>query len=182
VIANPVPRPDGRHPAVRRHYQTLRRRLRNPVCIALMVASAIAFAPPAARAARLQLIVRPICEGAPEALPGSAAIAAAAATIAISEAGRAATTIRDRRFAQNDGAGADTEIAPDQVQKYIAVYKDMQRDRGLTVEQAAAKEGLTLSAFRELERKIERDEPTREHVRAELQSAAAAAPTPVTAK
>ncbi|MBF6559326.1 MAG: hypothetical protein IVW56_03465 [Candidatus Binataceae bacterium] len=153
--------------------------VRITVCTALMVAGAIAPAPPAARAAKLQLIVRPIREGA---LPGSPAIAAAAPSIAISETDRAVTTIRDRRFAQNDDSGADTDIAPDQVQKYIAVYKDMQRDRGLTVEQAASREGLTLSAFRALERKIERDEPTREHVRAELQSAAAAAPTPVTAK
>jgi hypothetical protein len=45
----------------------------------------------------------------------------------------------------------------------------MQRDRNLTVETAAAKEGLSVAQFRALERKIERDDATREHVRTELQ-------------
>ena len=186
MIANSVPRPCGRHPTVRTLRQSLRRMVRNTVCTALMVAGAIALAPLAARAASLQFIIRPICRpicnGAPAAIPGSSATVAAAGKIASSNVVRAASALRDRRFAQDDDSGADTDIAPDQVQKYIAVYKDMQRDRGLTVEQAAAKEGLTLSAFRDLEQKIERDEPTRDHVRAELQSAAAIAPTPVTAK
>ena len=71
---------------------------------------------------------------------------------------------------------ADSEVAPDQVEKYIAVYKDMQRDRSLTVETAAAKEGLTVAEFRELEDKIGRDDAAREHVRTELQGAAAEKP------
>ncbi len=53
----------------------------------------------------------------------------------------------------------------------------MQQDRGLTVESAAAKESLSLSQFRKLEQKIERDEVAREHVRIELQKAATASPT-----
>jgi hypothetical protein len=45
----------------------------------------------------------------------------------------------------------------------------------LTVEQAAAKEGLSLTAFRNLEQKVERDDAAREHVRDELQKSAAQA-------
>ena len=86
------------------------------------------------------------------------------------------------RLAQDDDTGSDTEIPPDQVQKYIAVYKDMQHDRSLSVEQAAGKEGMSISEFRGLEQKIERDEPTREHVRDELESEAPAQVTPVPAK
>jgi hypothetical protein len=53
----------------------------------------------------------------------------------------------------------------------------MQRDRGLTVESAAAKESLSISQFRQLEQKIERDDIAREHVRTELQAAATASPS-----
>ncbi len=63
-------------------------------------------------------------------------------------------------------------MSSDQLQKYVAVYREMHNDRGLTVENAAAKESLTLSQFRELEQKIERDDVAREQVRRELQAAA----------
>jgi hypothetical protein len=75
------------------------------------------------------------------------------------------------RLAEDAEDENDTKVPPDQVEKYVAVYKDMQRDRGLTIDKAAAKEGLTVSNFRDLEQKIERDEPAREHVRTELQAA-----------
>ena len=77
---------------------------------------------------------------------------------------------------QDDDEGANSDVPSDQVEKYVAVYKDMQRDRSLTVETAAAKEGLTIAEFRELERKIGRDDAAREHVRTELQAAAASKP------
>jgi len=80
------------------------------------------------------------------------------------------------RFVQDSDEDADSEVPPDQVEKYVAVYKDMQRNRSLTVETAAAKEGLTVAEFRELERKVGRDETAREHVRTELQAGAAETP------
>jgi hypothetical protein len=84
------------------------------------------------------------------------------------------------RLAQND-EGDTSEVAPGQVEKYVAVYRAMQRDHGLTVEQAALQQGLTLQAFRQLENRIERDEAAREQARRQLQAAAAnesASPTP----
>jgi hypothetical protein len=69
----------------------------------------------------------------------------------------------------------EKEVPPADVEKYIDTYKAMQKDRGLTVEQAAAKQGLTLSQFRSLEDKIERDDTLREHVRKALQAPGAKA-------
>ena len=77
---------------------------------------------------------------------------------------------------QDSDEDTDSEVPSDQVEKYVAVYKDMQRNRSLTVETAAAKEGLSIAEFRELERKIGRDDAAREHVRTELQAAAAEKP------
>jgi hypothetical protein len=72
----------------------------------------------------------------------------------------------------------EKEVPPADVEKYINTYKAMQKDRGLTVEQAAGKQGLTLSQFRSLEDKIERDDTLREHVRKALQAPGAkASPT-----
>ena len=70
----------------------------------------------------------------------------------------------------------DNEVPPDQIEKYVAVYRDMQRDRSLTVESAAAKEGLTVSQFRQLEQKVEHDDAALERARSELQAAANQSP------
>lgn len=75
------------------------------------------------------------------------------------------------RLVQDSDDDADSEVPPDQVEKYVSVYRDMQRNRSLTVDAAAAKEGLTVAEFRSLEQKIERDDMAREHVRSELQAA-----------
>src|SRR5689334_18964885 len=40
---------------------------------------------------------------------------------------------------QNDGADQN-EISTDQIEKYVSVYKAMQRNRSLTVDQAAAQQ------------------------------------------
>ncbi len=80
------------------------------------------------------------------------------------------------RIAQDMGDD-EKEVPPADVEKYIDTYKAMQKDRGLTVEQAAAKQGLTLSQFRSLEDKIERDDTLREHVRKALQPPGAKATT-----
>lgn len=81
---------------------------------------------------------------------------------------------RGLTLAQDDDSD-ESELPPAELEKYVAIYRDMQKDRSLTVEQAAAKEGLSLSAFRDLEGKVERDDAAREHVRDELQQSAAEA-------
>jgi hypothetical protein len=83
------------------------------------------------------------------------------------------------RLAQDSDSDSDEDngVSSEQVEKYVAVYRDMQRNRSLTVETAAAKEGLSLSEFRQLEEKIERDDDSRERARTELQAAAAPSPS-----
>lgn len=71
--------------------------------------------------------------------------------------------------AQNDND--EEEVPPGQVDKYIGVYEAMQKDHSLTVDQAASKEGLTVAQFRDLERRIERDDTLRERVRKALRQA-----------
>jgi hypothetical protein len=80
------------------------------------------------------------------------------------------------RLVQDSDDDTDSEVPPDQVEKYVSVYKDMQRDRSLTVDAAAAKEGLTVNEFRELEQKVERDDSAREHARTELEAAVSGKP------
>ena len=66
----------------------------------------------------------------------------------------------------------DKDVPPAQVDKYVSVYRSMQKDHGLTVEQAASKQGMTVTQFRSLEGKIERDDTLRERVRTALRKAA----------
>jgi HAMP domain-containing protein len=80
------------------------------------------------------------------------------------------------RLAQNDDQGDDAEVPTAQVEKYVAVYKAMQRNRNLTIEKAAASQGMTVRQFRELENRVQRDDAALQHARDELQAAAARAP------
>jgi hypothetical protein len=98
-----------------------------------------------------------------------------ATAYALSKAGPRVPTLtpvpRGIELAQDeDDNGPD--IPPGAIAKYVAVYRDMQQNRSLTVEQAVAKEGISLSDFRKLEGQIERDDATRQQVRDELQAAA----------
>ncbi len=63
---------------------------------------------------------------------------------------------------------ANEQVPSDEIKKYVAVYIAMQRDHNLTVEQAAAAQGLTVAAFRELEQRIEHNEVAREEARQAL--------------
>jgi len=74
------------------------------------------------------------------------------------------------------GGNVGNEVSTDEVEKYVAVYKAMQRNRSLTVDQAAAAQGLTTKQFRELEDRVQRDDVALQQVRAELQAAAQASP------
>src|SRR5262249_42296799 len=53
-----------------------------------------------------------------------------------------------RTLAQDDEGGgdaaADKGASPDQIEKYVAVYRAMQLNHTMTVEQAAAAQGLTV--------------------------------------
>jgi phage protein D len=76
------------------------------------------------------------------------------------------------RFAQAGASDEDSEVTSADVEKYIKVYKNMQHHHSLTVEQAASQEGLTVTAFRNLESRIERDDALRERVRKALRDSA----------
>lgn len=106
----------------------------------------------------------------------SCAPAAAQATLPRSTGISRGTPQAVRRIVQNDDQGEDAEVPADQVEKYIAVYKAMQRNRGLTIEKAAARQGMTVEQFRNLENRIQRDDAAMQHVRDELQASAARAP------
>jgi hypothetical protein len=75
---------------------------------------------------------------------------------------------------QNDLGQADDDTSsgkgasPEEIEKYVAVYRAMQRNHNLTIEQAAAAQGLTVPAFRELEQRIESDDLARDHARRAL--------------
>jgi hypothetical protein len=75
-------------------------------------------------------------------------------------------------IAQDDSDSDESEVPPAEVEKYIAVYKAMQRDRSLTAETAAAQSGMTLEAFRRLEARVQRDAAALQRAREELQAAA----------
>jgi hypothetical protein len=125
------------------------------------------------------------------AMPSIAALVVGVALLcAMSPAGRAIMpgavepeVLASARFvrpmlAQEGGDEDDENAVPaDQIEKYIGVYKAMQRDHSLTVEQATAKQGLSLDTFRDIERRVERDDLTRERVRDALRNKPAEAAT-----
>jgi hypothetical protein len=84
---------------------------------------------------------------------------------------------RTLEIAQDDRSADDIDVPPAQVEKYVAVYRSMQRDKTLTADQAAAKQGMTLQEFRNLENRVQRDDSALQHARDELQSAAKASPS-----
>jgi len=96
--------------------------------------------------------------------PGDAAAAQAAAK----GAAQAARVL----LAQDEGGGDETEVTPAEIHKYVAVYRAMHRDHALTVEQAAAQQGMSVAAFRALENRVERDSAAMERARDELQESA----------
>jgi len=86
-----------------------------------------------------------------------------------------------RSFTQDssDGPGDDDSIPPRQIEQYVAVYRAMQRNHSLTIEQACAQQGLTVSAFRAIEHKVERNDQVQTRVREALKGGApAASPSP----
>ena len=78
---------------------------------------------------------------------------------------------------EDQGSGDEADVPPQDVDKYIKVYQAMQHNRNLTVEQAASAQGLSVSAFRSLEDRIERNDALREHVRDALKPQASPSPS-----
>ena len=76
------------------------------------------------------------------------------------------------QIGQEDQESEAEEVAPEQIEKYVKVYTAMQHDRTLTIDQATAREHLSVAAFRDIESKIERDGVLRDRVRRELLKAA----------
>jgi hypothetical protein len=77
---------------------------------------------------------------------------------------------------QNAGSqGSPDQVQTAQVDRYIAVYKAMQKDHSLTVGQACAQQGITVAQFRDIENKIERDDQLRAIVRKALNPAGVSA-------
>ena len=95
--------------------------------------------------------------------------ALAAALVSVPAISRAASTLPSlpvahhfaaklpTMFAQDDSVSDEDAVPTDQVDKYIAVYSAMQKNHGLTIDQAAPKQGLTVDEFRTLEDKIARN-------------------------
>jgi hypothetical protein len=79
-------------------------------------------------------------------------------------------------------ATADKGASPDQIEKYVTVYRAMQRNHSLTIEQAAASQGMTVQAFRDLERRIESDDLARDDARRALAAPADGATPAATPK
>lgn len=93
-------------------------------------------------------------------------IAAAALTPQFSKGASHAYSVQT---AQADSANdEEREVTPSQLERYVSVYRAMQKDRSLTVEQAAKNAGFSLAQFRDLESRVERNDPLRERARRAL--------------
>ena len=51
----------------------------------------------------------------------------------------------------DDQDSENNEVSPAQVEQYLKVYKAMQRDRKLTVDQATETQHMTVEQFRDIE-------------------------------
>jgi len=81
---------------------------------------------------------------------------------------RTGVMLQAATLAQEGGEDEESQIPSEQIEKYVAVYKAMQQNHSLSVDQAAAAQGLSVDAFRDIEGRIERDDLIRERVRQAL--------------
>ena len=64
-----------------------------------------------------------------------------------------------RPLAQEAGGGTDREeVAPAELDLYIAVYSAMQADHDLTLDQVLAQKAVPLDQFRNIERRVQRQD------------------------
>jgi len=90
-------------------------------------------------------------------------------TLSVFADARGGVTLHAPVFAQDEGEDdGESQIPPEQIEKYVAVYKAMQQNHNLNVDQAAAAQGLSVDAFRDIESRIERDDLIRDRVRQAL--------------
>jgi hypothetical protein len=87
------------------------------------------------------------------------------------------TSVMSMVVGQDDDTDED-EVSTDEIEKYVSVYKAMQRNRTLTIDHAAAAQGLTVEQFRQLEDRVERDDAALQQAREELEAAAQGLPSP----
>lgn len=62
----------------------------------------------------------------------------------------------------------DLEVSESELELYIEVYKAMQSDHGLTIDEALAERGQDLQKFREIEQRIQRQDALVRRVREAL--------------
>jgi hypothetical protein len=86
---------------------------------------------------------------------------------------RSSAAMRGPMLAQDDSIPDEDAVPTDQVDKYIAVYSAMQKNHGLSVADAASKQGLTVDEFRTLEDKIERNPTVHQRVLDALKASSA---------
>jgi hypothetical protein len=100
-----------------------------------------------ARAGVVKTLAFVICAAAlAAAVPGPSAAAAAAPRTLRSDS--------RIRLAQFDSGEDQPDVPTADVEKYVRVYRAMQANHTLTVQQACAQQGLTVDGFRTLENRI----------------------------
>jgi DNA-directed RNA polymerase sigma subunit (sigma70/sigma32) len=100
--------------------------------------------------------------------------------IPVAQLGSSHTQFRAPALSQvitQDDESNDNEISTEDIEKFVSVYKAMQHNRSLTIDQAAAAQGLTTEQFRRLENRVQRDDAALQQARDELQAAAQGAPS-----
>jgi len=109
--------------------------------------------------------------------------ALAASTLgSLSSAGRSDVTSASMLAQDDSGADEEDAIPTDQVDKYIAVYSAMQKNHGLSVEEASGRQGLTVDQFRTLENRIERNPVVHQRVLDALKASATGSKAGTSAK
>ncbi len=125
-----------------------------------------------ARAGVVKTVAFLICAAAlAAAVPGPSGAAAAAAPRTLRSDSRI-------QLAQFDSGEDQPDVPTADVEKYVRVYRAMQANHTLTVQQACAQQGLTVDGFRTLENRIQRNDALRMRVRKELRAKATPAATP----
>jgi hypothetical protein len=90
-------------------------------------------------------------------------------TLSVLADARSGATFHAAVLAQDEeGDDEEPPVPPEQIEKYVAVYKAMQQNHNLSVDQAAASQGLSVAAFRDIESRVERDDLIRDRVRQAL--------------
>jgi hypothetical protein len=89
---------------------------------------------------------------------------------------------QDQQDQDEDENSGDSTVnkgaSSDEIKKYVAVYRAMQHNHSMTIEEAAAGQGMNVGAFRDLERRIESDDLARDEARRALAGETTSTATP----